>query len=62
MGLNIFELMQKYSQFQQFLKQCNRNPADLLNEELKRRGISQQQLQELLNQAKGLQNILGGRK
>lgn len=62
MAYNIFELMQKFSQFQQMLNQSKSNPADLLNAELKRRNISPQQLQDLINQAKNLNNLLGGKK
>lgn len=58
MGFNFFELMSKYNQFQQMLKTCNKNPEQLLEEELKRRNISPQQLNDLVEQAKQMKKIL----
>lgn len=61
MGLNFFELMSKYNQFQQMLKQSNQDPRKMLDEELKRRNISPQQLQDLIQQAKQMQKLFGGK-
>lgn len=61
MGLNFFELMSKYNQFQQMLKQSNQDPRKMLDDELKRRNISPQQLQNLIQQAQQMQKLFGGK-
>lgn len=61
MGLNFFELMSKYNQFQQMLKQSNQDPRKMLDDELKRRKISPQQLQDLIQQAQQMQKLFGGK-
>ena len=61
MSLNFFELMSKYNQFQKMLKQSNQDPRKLLDEELKRRNISPQQLQDLIQQAQQMQKLFGGK-
>lgn len=58
MGFNFFELMNKWNQFQQMLQHSGKNPQQLLEEELKKRNISSEQLNQMIEQAKQFEKLL----
>lgn len=60
-NINLFELTQKYQQFQKLLNACNKDPRTLLEEEMKRQNINPSELEDMIKQAKTLKKLFGGR-
>lgn len=62
MGFNFsnpFELIQKFSQFKNFLSQSQKDPKQLLIDEMKRRNMSESEINQMIQTANQLKNILG---
>ena len=62
MGFNFsnpFELLQKFSQFKSFLSQSQKDPKQLLIDEMKRRNMSESEINQMIQTANQLKNILG---
>lgn len=62
MGFNFsnpFELIQKFSQFKSFLSQSQKDPKQLLIDEMKRRNMSESEINQMIQTANQLKNILG---
>lgn len=55
--MNVLDLIAKWNQFQTMIK--NKDVTQLLDAELKKRNISRSELNNLVNQAKQLSNLLG---
>lgn len=61
MGFNFFELLNKYNQFQQFMKYTTETPEKLLEEELKRRNVTPEELQQMIQEAKQFKKLFGSK-
>lgn len=59
MGLNFLTILSQFNQFQQMLNSSGQNPKDLFDQELRKRNISPDKLQELINQAKTMSKLFG---
>lgn len=62
MGFNFsnpFELLQKFSQFKNFLSKSQKDPKQLLIDEMKRRNMSESEINQMIQTANQLKNILG---
>ena len=59
---NLFNLLTQFNQFRQTLdgmtRQTGKTPEQILDEELKRRNISREQLETMLQQAKDIKRAL----
>ena len=58
MAFNIFEIVTKYAEFQKMLQQTNADPRELLQNELRRRNYTPEQINNLIKQAEALKPLL----
>lgn len=62
MGFNFsnpIELITQFNQFKRWLSNCQQDPKKLLMDELKKRNVSDNDLEQLMQTANQLKNVLG---
>lgn len=62
MGFNFsnpLEIIQKFSQFKSLLSQSQKDPRQLLMDEMRRRNMSESEINQLLQTANQLKKLLG---